>query len=279
MPSSSPGQGRRIPPRRRQSGASVLLLIVVSVFAVVAITEALRAFSARSRSTSMSQKTENAFDAAKAALVAYVAANHRLPCPGKGAEGTGMPDPDGPIQSCTTPIGVLPWKALGLREDQTFDGWGRRLSYRPYDGLKGLTQAGGADMSACSSALPPPEIPTPRLCTLDHSIPPADFIAYKEGLVARASATESISRLAFVVISHGENGAGAWTASNEQIAMSSSSDEARNASPGTTYVAYPRTDPASGLGAGDYFDDRVAWMTISEIVTYAGLASRAWPPP
>ena len=119
--------------RRRQHGATLLALAAI---VVLAITWALvSAFSTAARGAALAASNARLLAEAKAALIAWTAANAlepgeqnpgRLPCPqawgdvGSGNEGRAAP-------SCANPIGWLPWRTLGL--PPMLDASGRQLWY------------------------------------------------------------------------------------------------------------------------------------------------------
>ena len=61
-----------------------------------------------------------------------------------------------PATLCTFRNGTVPWVTLGLSADDAVDAWGRKISYRVYDGPTGMTQALGASMSDCDTVEPAP---------------------------------------------------------------------------------------------------------------------------
>ena len=119
--------------RRRQHGATLLALAAI---VVLAVTWALvSAFSTAARGAALAASNARLLAEAKAALIAWTAANAlepaednpgRLPCPqawgdvGSGNEGRAAP-------SCANPIGWLPWRTLGL--PMMLDASGRQLWY------------------------------------------------------------------------------------------------------------------------------------------------------
>ena len=119
--------------RRRQHGATLLALAAI---VVLAITWALvSAFGTAARGAALAASNARLLAEAKAALIAWTAANAlepgehnpgRLPCPqawgdvGSGNEGRAAP-------SCANPIGWLPWRTLGL--PMMLDASGRQLWY------------------------------------------------------------------------------------------------------------------------------------------------------
>ncbi len=186
------------------------------------------------------KSTQVQLDEAREALLGYALANGRFPCPADPAltstdNGAGVART--PPCSGNLSAGVLPWSTLGLRET---DSWGHRLSYRVSsdfaDGIESGTWAGcspdpaplHASFALCSTA------------TLD--------------ILATAGGTTIAIDVPAVIISHGPNGAGAYTPQGTQLARGNDGDERENSDNGINlnYVAHP---PTTG------YDDQLVWIS------------------
>ncbi|MEQ8967762.1 MAG: type II secretion system protein [Azospirillaceae bacterium] len=221
-------------------------------------------------------------EAIEEALVLYASRNKRLPCPADGtaAEGTaadGVPDPSGETETCSAgdEFSVVPWRALGMEPEATRDGFGRRITYRVFDGADGLTDTDGMDMSACEAAAEESGSPEPE-CTA--GISPVDFLRDK-GLtvddpdgnaIVDPGSPEAGGGAAFVLVSHGNDGAGAYTRGGTRIALAPAgqADQRENTDMDDTFVL-GGLNAAEGTNA--YFDDIVTAPTIHEIASRAGL--------
>lgn len=172
-------------------------------------------------------ETRKLMEDIRGALVGYAATQTppKLPCPAKvdivtGAANAGVAD-------CTiTPsgnaiTGVLPWVTLGTSET---DAWGRRFTYSvPVSAVNSYT--GGFSLSSSS---------------------PINVLSTNAG-IAIASGVPA------VLISHGQNGIGAWTPQGTQIPTTGiSADEGANADGSAPFVSH---DFASD------FDDLVIWIS------------------
>jgi len=221
-------------------------------------------------------------EAIEEALVLYVSRNKRLPCPADGtaAEGTaadGVPDPNGETQTCTAGVqySVVPWRALGMEPEATRDGFGRRVTYRVYDGADGLTRTDGIDMSECEAAAEDDQ-PGPIEC--GTGVAPTEFLESKGLTVEDPDGTaivdpgspEAGGGAAFVLVSHGNDGAGAYTRGGTRIALAPAgqADQRENTDMDDTFVL-GGLNAAEGTNA--YFDDIVTAPTIHEIASRAGL--------
>ncbi len=139
------------------------------------------------------------------ALTLYAATNYDLPCPSNPALGSGSGqngNEANPAAVCnaTMASGGVPWRTLGLSEADVVDGWGRRISYAVTGNL--AVTAGG-----------------PLNC------PVLGFGAITQGVLQNRGANDAAilpagagpAKAAYVLISHGENGAGGYLPSGAQI--------------------------------------------------------------
>src|SRR4051812_14020213 len=170
--------------RFRQRGASGLMIAVVLILLVVILLVS-RVLSRLGDTAADRNTTLASMQRAQAALdqfAAAAAANARLPCPADPTQDTGLEDPTPPTGNCNSDAGTLPWRTIGLRHDDAYDAWGRKLSYRVYSGNKGsLVLAGGPSMINCTYDAASPDTPgtgtTNGLCKADHSTTQADFLS------------------------------------------------------------------------------------------------------
>jgi type II secretory pathway pseudopilin PulG len=88
-------------------------------------------------------QTNTTLDQVENALVLFAIRNNRLPCPADGSlantnanygrEQVNLGTGTGRLRGCTvtTAHSVIPWITLGMDENFSLDGWGRRISYIP----------------------------------------------------------------------------------------------------------------------------------------------------
>jgi hypothetical protein len=241
------------------------------------------------------------------AIALFVSQNKRLPCPADGRLPSGdnnagleRPVGGGACQvvagtANSQTHGVVPWRTLGLTESDVTDGWGNRLTYRVAPELVAANAmdltacdpggtagiVGGVCNTSCTTAT------FPGSCT-----PPSAYTAAK-GLKVRNLASATLimdpgatpsTGAAYVVISHGENGAGAY--SNQGIvqagAVASGTLEAANNAADVAFA--PATSAASTAFVDDFpayvdgtghFDDFVVRPPILAVATKAQLGPRA----
>ncbi|MCW5592774.1 MAG: hypothetical protein KIS74_11800 [Burkholderiales bacterium] len=264
---------------RPQRGLAAATVIIVLILAAVALVLGRRYFVAEV-TLEQRESTEANLRRVSEALIQFAALNQRLPCPAAGTSATGLEDDSTGTVNCNSAAGVVPWTSLALRATDALDGWGRKISYRVYSGTTGLTQTGGASMTDCNTnAAATGSVDANGKCPSTRQTPPAAFLAGKGLSVQTDSATTG--GYAFVLISHGESGAGAFTAEGGgRLPFPGSTVlEYRNTQAGTTFDN--RTRSAQGIAPTDtgFFDDSVLLASITDVVNSAKLAARDWGAP
>lgn len=193
-------------------------------------------------------------------LTLYAATNFDLPCPsnptlGPGAATNGAEANPATFCNSTMAFGGVPWQSLGLSEADVLDGWGRRISYAVTgdlaeaanrlncaSGFSGITQ-GVLENRGANNAAPPPLAP----------------------------------RAAYILISHGENGAGGYLPSGARmpgataptvIVSETEVQNVKNAGAGTAIIFYYEKRATGDTITG--FDDIVRSRTSGQIVIAYG---------
>ena len=198
-------------------------------------------------------------------------------------------------------FGVVPWATLGTPE---FDAWGRRFSYRVAyvfaDAIADATYASAGQPVTCiptvDPAIPAPTLASFTLCSQGD----ITVNTRKEADPSAHTETALASNQAAVIISHGRNGYGAYTARGTKDAVpqtdangdgvpDTNADETANANPNSTtfYSRPPTRDPTSYFGVGAAcsdapsgsspfceFDDIVVWISPSTLVARMVSAGR-----
>jgi prepilin-type N-terminal cleavage/methylation domain-containing protein len=272
---------------RRAKGFTLIEVLIVLVIAAILTTMAALIV----RAITVGQKrslTASRISGVDAALTQFVILQRRLPCPADGtlpsthaaAGGETARDATG----CTAQQnGVVPWRALGLAEQDVMDGWERRLTYRvsPL-----LSVDAGMNMSACDPA-GAETAAGPRICTasctsanLAACTPPLIFLATKGLTIKNVSGTSVMeppaTGAAYVVISHGESGGGGYLNSGT-LSTSSSTDgteEQRNYADKVVQTYYV-DDSLNETAGATHFDDILSRPTVLSVVTKAGLGPRS----
>ncbi len=239
-------------------------------------------------------RTERTLDGLKRiedALIQFVAVNGRLPCPADGVPDTGIENPADPnpqigAATCTTLVGTVPWRTLGISQDIALDAWAQKISYRVFHGPTGLTQTGGASMSDCDSNQTGLGIPLPvnGLCdSVNRDNTPEQFLIGK-GLSFNDKGNTTTG-VAFVLISHGPTGRGAFLPGGNQITLPNAANgpERGNATNNTliqaqrTFFALGFSDTSVSPDDPNHFDDLTRFIRIDELARKAGRGPRDWP--
>ncbi len=268
-------------PQKGLAGAAVLIIVILALLAV-----ALGRGAFRDEEVGLDQRgaTDARMKKITDALVAYVVLNARLPCPAQGALDTGDAAPDAATTACTEADGVVPWKSLALRREDAVDGWGRKISYRVFDGVTGFTQAGGANMTNCNSSLGFPldlTLDPGALCKAGAPPPnmPLQFFAIRGNMLVVEDTGTTRNGNAFVLVSHGDTGRGAFPsdgATGRTVQPNNAGREFTNIQATGTYWILPRSAPGTPASDAGHFDDVVAYLGASELVSRAKLAARSW---
>ncbi len=256
------------------------------------------------------------------AMAQFVAVNKRLPCPADGhlpvvspTLGVEVVDAGGTCNAAAIPNGILPWVTLGLSRADIVDPWGGYMTYRVDPALAAaapqplLMNMSNCDPSATGAAgaggiciTPAPPCTGTAGCTS-----PASFLANKgidiwdgqngaAGFAARQNNRILGTGAAYVIISHGPNGLGAYNTSavlqnGDGIAIKLETTNRNN-----TPMSFPATQASVILDAplNDnlsleatppgppppptrefYFDDYLSHPTIMTVLNKANLGPRA----
>lgn len=280
--------------------AGVILIIALSVFAVATLRQAGRALD-----VGAGQRAR--LDRIDAALAQFVARNRRLPCPargtaaagalGAGVEGINLAT--GLCAPATQIDGVVPWVTLGLAEDEARDAWHGRITYRVQPSLASnlmnlmnmswCTPAGAMTgaTGAANACLPAP-------CAGAACMDDANYL-YAKGLQVQDGGGAWLNQsapawagapapvplatgAAYVLVSHGANGAGAYNAAGtlQAGAPAPGSQELanRNGIALTAATIFIDQAPLAAAGAS-YYDDALSHPTLASVLDKAALGPRS----
>ncbi|MEW9898893.1 prepilin-type N-terminal cleavage/methylation domain-containing protein [Chitinivorax sp. PXF-14] len=236
--------------RYDSSGFSLLELAIV----MVVISLLLVAFLPSLNSQYEQQRvvtTQRAMDEAKEAIAGFVMQNGRLPCPADPVGNQGTEQLAG--NACANAEGALPWATLGVKQ---LDAWGRRYTYRVAPAFADTIAAGTPGCAGVAPALSSIAMcATGNITVNDRS---------GGGAIALATGVPA------AIVSHGQNGYGAYTASGTQIPTAGgTADEMENANGDAVFVSHPRDNSS--------YDDLVVWLPkeliVSRLVTAGRLPS------
>ena len=245
----------------------------------------------------------------ESAMANYVAINKRLPCPADGtiAPGNANAGVEGARTGgdCTNNqiSGVVPWVTLGLTQADIQDGWYHLITYRA---AFSLTRDNVLDMSFCDTA------GTKGVDTSSSTAPggkcwasclgsdmttctsPQNYLVGKGFDIRNGSGVNlimsgsgsSFTGAAYILISHGGNGYGAYDASGSYIAVGTGITgdiEAFNINGPAVSVTntlpltantFRDTEFAEGTAAL-YFDDHIVRPSVFALIQRAQLGPRS----
>jgi len=260
----------------------VMVLIVLVMIGVIA-TYTLSRITTGGNETSQAKAR---LEAAMSALEAYAGAAQRLPCPVDPLVDTGVENRNPGAAVCLSPEGTIPWQTIGMKREDAYDPWGRKLSYRVYTGNAGsLTQDGGVSMVYCDTDPNPgtgattPAAGLGGLCTGAGSVyarntHPNEFLAGK-GLNLSDMGV-NYTDVAFVVISHGPTGSGGYSVSGAQFG-SPANDEKNNTKATGSFTIKAFSEADTAVDSGLHFDDLLAYRRLPDLIARIKLGARDWP--
>lgn len=268
--------------RRPQHGAGGIFIFVILMVTIVLVA-ALFTLTNTSTALDLRSQTSTSLAKAAAALEQFASQTGRLPCPADPTQDTGLAVPNSASVNCTNGTGTLPWATIGMRRDDAIDAWGWKIGYRVYSGNGGVTQDQGASMVNCDifPTLGSAGVDGRQLCRSTHATLPSEFLVGK-GLDVSDFGTPynhaTNNGAAYVVISYGPTGFGAYTSSGVQNPNSpKSTDEKNNLQATGPFVAKAATTPDVPPDDNTHFDDILLYRTFTDLATKANLLARNWP--
>lgn len=225
----------------RLQGFTLVELAIVLVIVALLTSGLMMGISAQ-RASAENNDAQQQLDNIREALLGYAMAKGNLPCPGDPAltsadAKVGTEDRPASGSPCNRIYGVIPWVTLGLPET---DPWGRRFTYFASNSFSAPVPAGA--------------LASFTLTTLGNA-------NIKDAV---GSSANIASEIPAVVISHGNNGLGAWQPNGTQL-PGAVGDELENANSTLTFVS--RTP-------GNNFDDQVIWIVPSILMAKMVAAGR-----
>ncbi len=285
-----------------------IVLVIIGLLATFALGITSQVLNKQRRDTTIARLA-----LIESALTLYVAQNKFLPCPADGTIPGTVATPSDQLgkEQVTPPArsgcvanqqnGILPWVTLGIALADAQDGWGNMFTYRVEESL---VPAGSMDFTNCTPAgtavaagtapnltcaVPPatsPVFPTSysstNAVTAGRGLRVKNFSANQNLNDPSSPAGPPSTGAAYVVISHGENQAGAFQYSgtlNTGSPTSSSPEQQNYASlpyPPSAAKPYLVDDVTNYGDANTHFDDFVLRPSILAVATKAQLGPRAY---
>jgi prepilin-type N-terminal cleavage/methylation domain-containing protein len=223
-----------------QNGFSLIEMAIVLMIVGLLLGGMLVPLTAQMEQRNISD-TQKALSEIKEAIIGFTLANGRMPCPADPTIATGSINAGKERATCTTTAnstGALPWATLGVNET---DAWGNRYTYRVTSDF--ADAIGNSTYGGCTPS-PIPTLASFGLCSVGNL----------NVWSSAAKVTTIAASVPAVIISHGKNGAGAYTTKGIQLAVGSNADEQENSdgNADTDYVSHT---------INSTFDDLVAWIS------------------
>lgn len=242
----------------QNTGGFTLVEIAVVMLIMTLLMAGLAPTITRQIDQQRTSETRRQLDEIRSSILGFAVVNGRLPYPACGTlqantSNAGLELSPASAAACASAsdIAVLPWATLGLSET---DAWGRRFSYRVTGTYADVT--GGASGSC------------PASVGVSFQICSSGDINIKES----AAGSNVASSLPVVIISHGNNGCGAYTPNGgNKIAISvgdssggdcgnAGNDQFENADVTTNSTFVSKTFSSN-------YDDLVVWITPNTLTS------------
>ncbi len=247
------------PWRRRnadsQRGAALLLTVLVLLLVGLMVIAGMRYEGSKvglSRQQSVAKQTTQVI---QRALWQFVARNYRLPCPADPTAGNGNEAPVGG-GACTFPngttYGVVPWHTLELQQSDALDPWGHQVGYA-------VSGQGAGPVLLTNPSTPS----NPGPLQIQIPTPGTDSIC-----VGPCSSFSNLN--AYVLISFGPDGAGAYTAAGKQIPAAAGTTEYPNSQVAAFQMNSPQPFVSGPYNNGtpnhaNLFDDWLIYQTSEQV--------------
>jgi prepilin-type N-terminal cleavage/methylation domain-containing protein len=289
-------------PMRKSRGFTLIEVVVVLIIFGIVLTMA----AAVTRGIAAGQKRSNTvtrMQTVDAAIAQFVAVQKRLPCPADGTKASndasaGLEVRRDASLGCTTAVGaasplsaievggVVPWRTLGLSEQDATDGWDHRFTYR-IDPTLAIDYR--MDMSQCDPASNAPVAATATCATgcsssnLGACTPPQSYLLNKglairnvSGTVIMDPAAAPATGAAYVLISAGASGGGGYlnTGVLGAAVTTEGTEEQKNYANGGV-AAYYVDDSISEVAGATHFDDLVSRPSVLTLINKAALGPRS----
>ena len=274
-------------PRKARGFTLVEILVVVVILGLIMAMAGilLRSVAATQKRSVTATRLANI----EAAIVQFVQVQRRLPCPADGTQTAAA----GGLEMYSTGTctgsqqhGVVPWRTLGLSAADALDGWERRITYRVGSELvapeaMNLSRCDPAGTGALVSGV------CNTTCTansLGNCTPPGTYLTGKGLTVKNLSGTDVMAPTAatptgaaYVLISHGESGGGAYL---ETGVLSPSStvdgtEEQKNYANLAIGGGYYVDDQVTEVSGTAHFDDILLRPSVLTVANKAGLGPRS----
>ncbi len=190
------------------------------------------------RTVAKIRETDEKLEALSYALAGYVLIHQHLPSPANPI----APDADSGSDDLMT--GIIPYRKLGIQAKDAKDSYNNWISYSVSPGLRQPTR---------SMPTPMPVIGSDRFCQIPASVM---ALSVHNGHGQSLLRQTSDDMMAFVLISHGKNGDGAFDHKGQRRPVHTPLKE-KNSDGNAVFIDAPLTHE---------FDDRVRWVTRNNLM-------------
>lgn len=289
----------------KQRGAVLIVVVGVVMIMFLAV---LATWAMRDMERKLAKQTGVSAGLARidSALANFVAQNRRLPCPANGSIASGVANagvespfpPTGLCNPANQSNGVVPWVTLGISESDASDPWNGRITYRVQPALASsvakLMDMSWCDPAGATTGASGLTLACTPACAGPACMNPLNFL-YSKGLqVQNGTGTwlnypappwpgaplpppPNSTGAAYVLISHGPGGAGAYNKNGiiqpGSAIVGTNEMPNRNNQPLTGATVLMNAQPNSALTPA-HFDDYLSHPTITDVLNEANLGPR-----
>jgi prepilin-type N-terminal cleavage/methylation domain-containing protein len=258
----------RVRPPRVQPGFTLVELTIVMLIVSILLAGVMMPLSLQMEVRKYAD-TKKTMDQISEALIGFLLAKGRLPCPADPTIADGVANAGVERAACTAAgmnVGVIPWVTLGVPET---DEWGGRFTYR----VTALFADATNTTAGCT-------LPATRINAVFALCDNGDMKVRSRTTTNAYDMTNQV--LPAVFISHGKNGYGAYRSQGSPIPSTGAGpDESTNATPATvTFFSREKQDASAGCSdsAGSAalceFDDVVAWIPLTTLMNRMVVAGK-----
>ncbi|MEZ5717357.1 MAG: prepilin-type N-terminal cleavage/methylation domain-containing protein [Burkholderiaceae bacterium] len=172
------------------------------------------------------KETRAKLEALEQAMVRFVMVNRRLPCPADGDLPPGNANQGlelaagGACTALALTNGVVPWRSLGVAQGDALDAWNTMISYRVWGGAGvagSLTLPDGMNMQA----LDPTNAGAVNAWLATRGLRVCNAVACAPASAAELASKANGNGVAYVLVSHGANRFGGFSADGNYLGTSS----------------------------------------------------------
>lgn len=272
---------------------------LIEIAVVLVVAGFILAMGVRLLGAGMTQQQRHAtsvrLDAIETSLATFVTQHQRLPCPADGSKRSDDPVAGLEVRDAFGDCGdqargVVPWRTLGVGEQDATDGFFGRITYRVGPGL---SRNGAMNLATCDPAGSAAAIGTapfqrcdpacatgapglPGICTSVTAALAGRGLEVRGAGGAVLANPATGSGAAYVLVSHGPNRGGGYGSEGvlQEAVMEPGVGELQNRASGALAAYYASLPPSDAEGPA-HFDDFVRHPAVLAVAYAANLGPRA----